>query len=48
MFYVSTVTISHTVQVLDPNYKFAYVDGRWSRQELTSGRTCLDVTVSIH
>lgn len=28
--------------------KLAYVDGRWSRQELASGRTCLDATVSIH
>ncbi|OJA08418.1 hypothetical protein AZE42_00968, partial [Rhizopogon vesiculosus] len=35
------------IQVLDPNYKLAYVEGKWSPEELESGVTCLEAAVCI-
>ncbi|KAG2029372.1 hypothetical protein BDR03DRAFT_880961, partial [Suillus americanus] len=32
--------------VLDPNYKLAYVESRWTEAKVASGRACLQAVVS--
>jgi hypothetical protein len=39
-------SISNVTTVLDPNYKLAYVEGRWSDTKVVSGRARLQAVVS--
>jgi len=39
--------ISNVITVLDPNYKLAYVESRWSAAKVTSGRVRLQAPVSF-
>jgi hypothetical protein len=39
--------ISNVITVLGPNYKLAYVEGRWSVAKVASGRARLQALVSF-
>jgi hypothetical protein len=39
-------SMSHFVTVLDPNYKLAYVERRWTEMKVANGRARLEAVVS--
>jgi hypothetical protein len=46
-FFFLLQCISNVITVLDPNYKLAYVESRWSTAKVMSGRVGLQALVSF-